>query len=83
MKDLEYIEEYIKSRKNNTPELSTLWDIAPDGEIRYWARFSMMDDKNDQYTDSVQVVGDSPEEVTHKIVEYLKSGNHYEDNRYL
>lgn len=83
MEDLKYIEEYIKDRKHNTPELSTLWDVAPNGEIRYWARFSMLDDEDDHHTDFVQAVGSSFEEVTHKIAEYLKSGNHYEDNRYL
>ncbi len=83
MKDLKYIEEYIKGRKYNTPELSTLWDIAPDGEIRYWARFSMLDDEDEDYTDYVQATGDNPEETLGKIVEYIKSGKHYSDGRYL
>lgn len=83
MKDLKYIEEYIKDRKHNTPELSTLWDVAPNGEIRYWARFSMLDDEDEDYTDYVQVTGDNPEETLGKIVEYIKSGKHYSDGRYL
>lgn len=83
MKDLEYIEGYIKDRKYNTPALDTLCDIAPNGEFRHWARFSMLDDENDHYTDFVQAVGSSFEEVTHKIAEYLKSSEHYADDRYL
>lgn len=83
MKDLAFIEEHLKTKKYNNPHFFISLNVMLDGKIEYWTRFSMMDDENDQYTDSVQVVGDSPEEVTHKIVEYLKSGNHYEDNRYL
>ena len=56
MKDLEYIEGYIKDRKYNTPALDTLCDIAPNGEFRHWARFSMLDDENDHYTDLFSLI---------------------------
>jgi hypothetical protein len=83
MKDLTYIEEYIKDRKYNTPEFAISWDVTLDGEIKYWARFSMTDDDNDNYTDFVQAEGSSLEEVVSKIAGYLKSGEHYKDGRYL
>ena len=46
-------------------------------------QYTGLRDENNHHTDFVQAVGSSFEEVTHKIAEYLKSGNHYEDNRYL
>lgn len=51
--------------------------------IEYWARFSMTDDEDVDYTDYVQVTDDNLEEILGKIVEYIKSGKHYNDGRYL
>lgn len=79
MKDLTYIEEYIKSRKNDISDLNIKYYIKPDGEGEYWVRLYMKDAESVEFI----VRCSSFEEVTHKIAEYLKSGNHYEDNRYL
>lgn len=43
----------------------------------------MTDDEDEDYTDYVQATGDNLEETLGKIVEYIKSGNHYSDGRYL
>lgn len=79
MKDLTYIEEYIKSRKNNISDFSTRYYVKPDGKTEYWARFYM------KGTESIEFIVkcSSFEEVTHKIAEYLKSGNHYSYGRAL
>lgn len=41
------------------------------------------DDEDEDYTDYVQTTGDNLEETLGKIVEYIKSGKHYSDGRYL
>lgn len=82
MKDLSYIEEYIKDRNYNTPELTISWRVTLDGKNKYWSRFLMIDDEDD-YTDFVQAEGSSLEEVVGKIAGYLKSGKHYKDGRCL
>lgn len=43
----------------------------------------MTDDEDVDYTDYVQATGDNLEEILGKIVEYIKSGNHYSDGRYI
>nr|DAX81364.1 MAG TPA: hypothetical protein [Caudoviricetes sp.] len=83
MEEIAYIKEYIKSKKHNEPEFCVSCNTTLDGKIKYWASFSMTDDENEDYIDLVQVEGDSQMEVVHKIVEYLKSGSHYDDGRYL
>ena len=83
MKDLAFIEEYIKTKKYNNPHFFISLNVMLDGKIEYWARFSMTDDEDVDYTDYVQVTGDNLEEILGKIVEYIKSGKHYSDGRYL
>ena len=39
VKDLTYIEEYIKGEKYNMPEFSVSWIVKSSIEINYWARF--------------------------------------------
>lgn len=43
----------------------------------------MTDDEDNDYTDYVQFTSDNLEEALGKIVEYIKSGKHYSDGRYL
>nr|DAU97353.1 MAG TPA: hypothetical protein [Caudoviricetes sp.] len=83
MKDLAFIEDYIKNKKYNNPDFSISWGVTLDGKIEYWVKFSMTDDEDNDYTDYVQFIGDNLEEALGKIVEYLKSGKHYRDGRYL
>lgn len=83
MKDLTFIEEHLKTKKYNNPHFFISLNVMLDGKIEYWARFSMTDDEDEGYTDYVQVTGDKPEEALGKIVEYIKSGKHYSDGRYL
>lgn len=83
MKDLAFIEDYIKNKKYNNPDFFISWSVMLDGKIEYWARFSTTDDEDEDYTDYVQVTGDNLEEILGKIVEYIKSGKHYTDGRYL
>ena len=66
MKDLKYIEEYIKDRKYNTPRLAISLRVTLDEKNKYWSRFLMIDDEDD-YTDFTQAEGDSLEEVIGKI----------------
>lgn len=83
MKDLTYIEEYIKSREYNTPELAISQRVTLDGKIKYLARFLMVDTEDADHTDFVRADGSSLEEVVGKIAGYLKSGKHYKDGRCL
>ena len=83
MKDLTYIEEYIKSREYNTPELVISQRVTLDGKIKYLARFLMVDTEDADHTDFVRADGSSLEEVVGKIAGYLKSGKHYKDGRCL
>lgn len=83
IKDLKYIEEYVKSRKNNISDLNIKYYVKPDGKGEYWVRFSMTDDEDEDYADYVQATGDNLEEILSKIVEYIKSRKHYSDGRYL
>lgn len=83
MKDLAFIEEYIKNKKYNNPDFFISWDVWSDGKIQYWVKFSMTDDEDNNYTDYVQSTSDNLEEALSKIVEYIKSGKHYSDGRYL
>ena len=83
MKDLTFIEEHLKTKKYNNPHFFISWNVTLDGKIEYWVRFSMTDDKDENYTDYVQFTGDNLEETLGKIVEYIKSGKHYRDGRYL
>jgi hypothetical protein len=83
MKDLTYIEEYIKGEKCNMPEFSVSWIVTSSIEINYWARFETTDYESGDYTDFVQAIGDSLEEVVSKIAKYLKSGEHHKDGRYV
>ena len=83
MKDLTYIEEYIKDRKYNMPEFAISWDVTLDGEIKYGARFLMVDTEDADHTDFVRADGSSLEEVVGKIAKYLKSGEHHKDGRYV
>lgn len=83
MKDLSYIEEYIKDRKCNTPELAISCRVMLDGKIKYRARFLMVDTEDNDNTDFVRAEGSSLEEVVSKITRYLKSGEHYKDGRCL
>ena len=43
----------------------------------------MTDNEDNDYTDYVQFTSDNLEEALGKIVEYIKSGKHYSDGRYL
>jgi hypothetical protein len=83
MKDLAFIEEYIKNKKYNNPDFFISWDVWSDGKIQYWVKFSMTDDEDNNYTDYVESTSDNLEEALSKIVEYIKSGKHYSDGRYL
>ena len=83
MKDLAFIEDYIKNKKYNNPHFFISWNVTLDGRIEYWLRFSMTDDEDKDYTDYVQVTGDNLEKALGKIVEYIKSEKHYRDGRYL
>lgn len=83
MKDLAFIEEYIKNKKYNNPDFFISWDVWSDGKIQYWVKFSMTDDEDNNYTDYVESTSDNLEEALSKIVEYIKSGKHYRDGRYL
>lgn len=83
MKDLAFIEEYIKNKKYNNPDFFISWDVWSDGKIQYWVKFSMTDDEDNNYTDYVESTSDNLEEALSKIVEYIKSGKHYNDGRYL
>lgn len=83
MKDLAFIEEYIKTKKYNNPDFSISWGVWSGEKIEYWVRFSMTDDEDEDYTDYVQFTSDNLEEALGKIVEYIKSGKHYSDGRYL
>lgn len=83
MKDLTFIEEHLKTKKYNNPHFFISLNVTLDGKIEYWTRFSMTDDEDVDYTDYVQVTGDNLEEMLGKIVEYIKSGKHYSDGRYL
>ena len=83
MKDLAFIEEYIKNKKYNNPDFFISWDVWSDGKIQYWVKFSMTDDEDNNYTDYVESTSDNLEEALSKIVEYIKSGKHYRDRRYL
>lgn len=80
---LERIEEYIKDREYNTPELIISCRVVLDGKIKYRARFLMVDTEDNDNTDFVRAEGSSLEEVVGKIAEYLKSGKHYKDGRCL
>lgn len=82
MKDLIYIEEYLKNKIHNMPEFAISQSVTLDRKIEYWARLSMTDE-NDYYTDFIQVNGSSLGEVAGKIARHLKSGKHYKDGRYL
>ena len=83
MKDLTYIEQYIKDREYNTPELAISCRVMLDGKIKYCARFLMVDTEDHDGTDFVRAEGSSLEEVVGKIAGYLKSGEHYKDGRCL
>lgn len=83
MKDLTYIEEYIKDRNYNTPEFAISCIVMLDGKIKYRARFLMVDTEDNDDTDFVRADGSSLEEVVGKIAGYLKSGKHYKDGRCL
>lgn len=83
MKDLTYIEEYIKDRECNTPELTISCRVMLDGKIKYCARFLMVDTEDNDNTDFVRAEGSSLEEVVSKIAKYLKSGEHHKDGRYV
>jgi hypothetical protein len=80
---LEHIEEYIKDRECNTPELAISCRAMLDGKIKYRARFLMVDTEDNDGTDFVRAEGGSLEEVVGKIAGYLKSGKHYKDGRCL
>lgn len=80
---LEHIEEYIKDRECNTPELTISCRVMLDGKIKYRARFLMVDTEDNDGTDFVRAEGSSLEEVVGKIAGYLKSGKHYKDGRCL
>ena len=83
MKDLTYIEQYIKDRECNTPELTISCRVMLEGKIKYCARFLMVDTEDNDNTDFVRADGSSLEEVVGKIAGYLKSGKHYSDGRCL
>ncbi len=83
MKNLTYIEEYIKDRKYNMPHFSVTWDVTLDGEIKYQAMLVIADDDHEDCADFVQANGSSLEEAAGKIAKYLKSGKHHKDGRHI
>ena len=64
---LEYIEQYIKDRECDTPELAISCRVMFEGKIKYCARFLMVDTEDNDNTDFVRADGSSLEEVVGKI----------------
>ena len=83
MKDLAFIEDYIKDKKYNNPDFFISWSVTLDGKIEYWVRFSMTDDEDEDYKHFVQAKGQSLEEVIRKLATYIDSGKAYNDGRYV
>lgn len=79
MNSIQYIEHYMASMKDVTTEFDMSCDF--NNGFKYWARFSQAEEESERYTHFVQANGSSFEEVATKIVEYLKSGERYNDGR--
>lgn len=70
MKDLTYIEEYIKNRKNDISDLNIKYYIKPDGEGEYWVRLYMKDAESVEFI----VRCSSFEEAIYKIANLCRRG---------
>ena len=78
---LDYIEEYLKRHMDS--DFTVSCGIRVYGGFKYWAKFEEPDEDNEGYIHFVQAEGNTLEEVTRKIEEYLDSGKTYNDGRYV
>lgn len=74
------IEKYIT--ENGNSELIVTCSTQIFRGLEYWASFQQPDNKGD-YKHYVQAMDKNLEEVLRKIAMYIKSGETYNDKRYL